>query len=416
MHCYKWIACALTILSGTAWASGNTLPRPNAAALGMADANVAISQGPSSQFINPANLAAPPDTKGSWEAGALVGRVEANFRRPSAAEATLAGDYRADAIYPVIPYVASLHPWSEAVTVGFSLESPHGLSTEWPDHTFDLNLGPFGTADLAQKSELRVIRLGPAAAMKLNDRWAIGGRLFVQHVEASEQNDISKVKGDGNTLGAQIGIRYTRDNMILGAAYTTRTRTEIEGSLSNIHPVAAGSLVAGDASADILLPARLQTGIALRVSRAVWWELDLDWIEWSYVDELTIMQSNGTIANAGRNQRHNRNTLSIRSGVKWEQSPQLTLYAGLGYDPSPVPEEDASPTSSVVRKTRVGIGATHQLSIGKDLSVAYQFIRGHSRQINESSQDSFGVTDTNLYEGTYDSRSHVIGISYRSEF
>lgn len=382
----------------------------------MADANVASVEGPSSQFINPAALVANPKAKTVWEAGGLIGYIAADLRRPAAAGATAAGNYPAEDNTAIVPYAAISHPWSEKIVVGFSFESPHGLSSEWPDHTFDLNLGPFGTADLARSAELQVVRLGPAAAIKLNERWAIGARFFAQYVKAREENDISKVEGDGTSAGAQIGVRYAAGDMIVGAAYTTRTRTEIKGSLSDIHPVATSSLVAGAAKADILLPARLQAGIAFQLKPNFWWELDLDWMEWAYVDELTIEQSNGTVANAGKNGRDHSNTLSLYTGIKWAYSPQLTLYAGLGYDPSPVAEKDVIPTSSVVRKTRVGVGVARLLASGNKLEFAYQFIRGHSRQIGESNQDSFGGADTNLYEGTYDSRTHIIGVSYIADF
>lgn len=417
MRLSHWVGLICFLLpTAPAWASsGNMLPRANASALGMADANVALAQGPSSQFINPANLAGEPD-KGSWEAGGLFGLITADLRRLAAAGATSAGEYPTKDNKPIIPYAAFAQRWSENMVVGFSFEAPHGLSSEWPDHSFDLNLGPFGAADLAQLAELRVVRFGPAIALNMNERWSFGARLFGQYVEAKEENDISKVEGDGTTLGAQLGLRYSIGDIVVGAAYTTRTNTEIKGSLRDIHPVAASSLVAGDATADILLPARLQAGLALRVSPDMWWEWDIDWIEWAYVDELTIRQSNGTIANAGKNERHNRNTLSFRTGVKWTYSPTLTLYAGLGYDPSPTAEQDVSPTSSMVRKTRLGLGATRLLASGTKVEAAYQFVRGHSRRISESDQDSFGGTDTNLFEGTYESRSHIFGLNLTKEF
>lgn len=414
MRFAHWIGltCCLSATTPAWGSSGNALPRPNASSLAMADANVALAQGPSCQFINPANLIAEP-SGATWEAGSLLGVIKVDLRRSAAAGATTAGEYPAKDIHPIIPYAAFAHRWSDRMVIGFSLEASHGLSSEWPDHTFDLNLGPAGTADLAQSAELQVLRFGPALALKVNDQWSFGARLFGQYVEAKEENDISKVKGDGTSVGAQIGVRYAAGDIVVGAAYSTRTNTEVKGSLSDIHPVVGSSLVAGDAKADILLPARLQTGVAFRLTPSVWWELDLDWIEWSYVDELTIRQSNGTVANAGKNERHNKNTLSVRTAIKWTYSPTITLYAGLGYDPSPTAEEDAQPTSGMVRKTRVGLGVTRQLASGTKIEAAYQFVRGHARQINETSQDNLRPTDpdTNLFEGTYESRTHILGLN-----
>lgn len=409
----RWAGLLISLMAFPSWASsGHALPRASASALGMADANVALVQGPSSQFINPANLADADGTK--WETGALFGVIKTDLHRPTAAGATTAGDYSAKDRHPFIPYAALAQRWSETLAIGFSIEAPHGLGVDWPDHTFDLSLGPSGTADLAQMTELHVLRFGPAVAAQINPRWAVGARVFGQYVEAKEENDFSKVEGDGTSLGAQIGLRYAVGDIIFGAAYTTRTRTEIKGSL---HPVAATTLIEGEATADILLPARLQIGLALRVMPDMWWEWDLDWLEWSYVDELTIRQSNGAIANAGKNERHNRNTVSLRTGVKWVRSPTLTLYAGLSHDPSPTAERDASPTSSMVRKTRFGLGATHLFASGTKLDLAYQYIRGHSRRINETDQDNLTPSiDTNLFEGTYETDSHILGLSLTKGF
>ncbi|MEE8625102.1 MAG: hypothetical protein V3T19_07155, partial [Acidiferrobacterales bacterium] len=120
----------------------------------------------------------------------------------------------------------------------------------------------------------------------------------------------STAEGTGTTVGAQLGVRYKSDKFIIAAAYTTRTNTKVEGSLKDIHP-AATTLVAGDAKVDFRLPDRLQAGIAVPLRPNLWWEFDLDWIGWSYVDELTIIQSNGTVANAGRNTFDNDDTLSV---------------------------------------------------------------------------------------------------------
>lgn len=166
----------------------------------------------------------------------------------------------------------------------------------------------------------------------------------------------------------------------------------------------------------MLLPWRLQTGVAFRMRPDLWWEVDLDWIGWSYNDSLTIYQANGTIISASKAARHYVDTLSVRTGLKWEKSPRLTLHAGIGYDPTPVPERDASPTTSFLRKTRLAFGGRYQLERGAKIDFAYQFIYGHRRRIDATDQDLFGSTDTRLFEGTYESRAHVFGLSYTASF
>ena len=39
----------------------------------------------------------------------------------------------------------------------------------------------------------------------------------------------STADGTGTTVGAQFGVRYKSDKLIIAAAYTTRTNTKVEG-------------------------------------------------------------------------------------------------------------------------------------------------------------------------------------------
>lgn len=401
--------------------SGNTLPRVSSEALGMADANVALASGPSAQFINPANIVDHRDKALDWETGGALGRVSSEFSRPATAGfgAAAPGNFDADTQRPVVPFVAFTFARSARRSWGFSIESPHGLTVEWPDRTWDVNLAPFGgvgAIDVARKAELTVLRIGPSAGFMLNEHWHLGGRVFAQYVDALDEDDLFTAEGDGISGGAQIGARYLSENFIVGAAYTSRTKTKVEGSLSGVHPILSGTLTAGDAEADILLPDRLQVGVALKLRPDLWWELDLDWIGWSYVDELTIVQEDGTIANAGTNARDNDDTVSLRTGLKWRYRPRLTLYIGIGDDPTPVPEEDASPITSLLEKTRLGLGGSYLLKNGLRLDFAYQFIRGHGRNIRETNQDNFAGVDTNVFEGKYSSRTHVLGVSLAGNF
>jgi long-chain fatty acid transport protein len=382
----------------------------------MADANVALATRPSAQFINPANIVDIGVDGLDWEAGVAFGRVSPGFSRPAAAGfgAAAAGGFDGVTQYPVVPFAAFTFARSERRSWGFSVESPHGLETEWADGTFSVNLAPFGapgTADLARKASLTVVRMGPAFAYAVSERWRLGARVFAQYVDALDQNDISTAKADGWSAGAQLGVRYRAEKLIFGAAYTSRTNTTIKGSLSNINAVASATLIPGSAQTQILLPDRLQIGAAFRLRPNLWWELDLDWIGWSYVDELTIVQSNGSIANAGTNRRNNRNTLSVRSGVQWQHTPRLTLRAGLAHDPTPVPDEDVSPITSLLEKTRLAFGGSYAFKGGLRLDLAYQFVKGEERTVAETRQDDLAGFDTGVYDGTYSSKTHIVALS-----
>jgi len=416
MNPHRWFFAAFALLAaGLAQASSNVLPRPNSESLGMADANVALTGSPAAQFINPAGLVHLPPGAPQWEAGALLAVADANFSRAAPASAASAMDVNARTGYPLVPYFAVAVPYTERLTLGFGVDSPHGLSTEWKDHTWDVNLGGFGSADMVKRVKLTVVRVGPTAAWRLDGGWSAGARLFGQYVEAIDENDIATLRADGVTAGMQLGVQYRRPDFAFGASYTTPTDTLIKGRQDNIH-AAATSLVAGHVQTRYRLPDRLQAGVAFRLRPDLWWEIDLDWIGWSYYNELRIYQADGSVISPAKVERHYTDTLSLRTGVKWERSPRLTLHAGFGYDPSPVPERDATPATSFLRKSRVAFGGRYRTGRDRQLDFAYQFIYGHKRRVDATDQDLFGSTDTHLFEGTYGSRAHVLGINYTARF
>lgn len=379
-----------------------------------ASVNQVVLASPALQVINPASLVAAGNGT-RWEAGVLLGQIDTSFNRATAAGVAPAGRYNAASTHPALPFFALSYVYNEQLTLGFAIDTPYYLDIRWPDHTFDVSAG--GEAlDLIKRGKLVATRAGPAAAIRLNERWSGGMRLFMQHVEAMEESDFAKAEGDGNTFGVQVGLRYASASRIVGVAFTTRTNTEVHGSQTNIHPVAAGALIPGDAKADILLPPRLHTSVAFALQPTLWGELELEWLGGSYVDERTIYQADGTISNRGKNLRHYRDTVNTRVGIKWQRTPKLALYGTVGYEPTPVPEQDIAPVQSFLNRTRLTIGSSLKLRGDWRLDTAYQYAHGHSRTVNATDQDSLAGSDTHVYEGTYRSRSHALRLSVTGTF
>lgn len=402
------VTLVVALQAHPAQANGNSLPRAAAESLGMADANVALISGPNATFINPANLLAD-DGRTRWSTGGLIGTAHADYTRPAAAPGgAAAGDYDSERSYPVVPYAAFSGAWSDRVAWGFSIDAPHGLGTEWPAGTWHVSL-PGIAGDLYRESDLTVLRAGPALAWSPTSRLSLGARVFAQYVEAKEISDVARVEGDGTGAGFHVGARYRTPRLILAAAYTSRTETELDGSFA----VGGSTTPAG---ADFRLPDRLQAGIAWQIVPDVWWEVDADWFGWSYVDQLAIRDATGATLNPDTAVRHNRDTTTLRTGVRWRKAPDFTVQAGIGYDPTPVPDSDLSPTGSILRKTRVALGVLWNLEDDLRLDLAYQYVHGHTRPVGESAQDDLLGADTGVYEGRYSSGSHIWGIGLTGRF
>lgn len=413
-HSYIPQITLLTVVySINAWsATSNMLPRTTTESLGMADANVAMATGPSAQYINPAALDAP-DTQEAWEVSGYLARNRVTYTRYEPRSASVAGTNTATN-YPFVPAAAWAKKLAPNLTIGLSIEAPFGSNIEWPDHTFDLTLPAFN-ADTAHKAKLEVLRFGPALSYRISDRLNLGIRLAEQYVRAVEANDLTTVKGDGFSQIYQLGLRFQDENYIFGSSYTSRGHTKIKGDQSDIHPAYSSILLAGSAHANIDLPARWQTGLALRITSKIWWESDIDWVGWSSIQDLTIVQSNGKTVNAGKNARYYHNTTSFYTGVRWARD-ETTWYFGTGYDPTPVDQRDASPIINQLRKTRYAIGGQTEAGRGLRYGIAYQYVVGHSRNVNATLQDNTVTGDSHLYEGNYKSVTHIIGASLSGSF
>lgn len=372
---------------------------------------------PAQQTINPATLTTAGNGS-RWEIGALTGQVDADFRRDAAVGVAAAGRYSTETAHPVLPFFAFSHALNEKVTLGFAFDTPNYFDLRWADHAYDVNVGG-ERLDLTKGGRLIAHRVGPAVAWRLNDHWSIGTRLFFQRVDAAEDSDLANISGHGTTYGLQLGARYIGRGYLIGAAFTTRTNTDVRGAQTEVHPLvaASGALVAGDARADILLPARLHSNFALALRADLWAELELEWFDWSYVDERTIYQANGTIVNQGKNARHYQDTINTRLGVKWQRLPHMALYGAIGYEPTQVPERDVTPAQTFLDRTRLTLGSVWKLERGWTVDLMYQYAHGHTRTVEATDQDNTATgADTHVYEGTYRSRSHALRFSVTGAF
>jgi len=371
---------------------------------------------PAQQTVNPATLTTAG--KGTrWEVGVLTGQIDTDFRRANTVGVAAKGNYAAKTVHPVLPFFAFSHTLSDRVVLGLALDTPNYLNLQWKDHTYDVSFGG-NRLDLTKGGRLIARRLGPAVAWRLNDHWSSGVRLFVQRVDAMEDSDFAKVSGHGETYGLQLGTRYIGRGYLVGAAFTTRSNTDVRGSQTEVHPLAAasGALVEGDARADILLPARLQSNFAFALRPTLWAELELEWFDWSYVDERTIYQANGTIVNRGKNLRHYQDTINTRVGMKWQSTPRTAWYGAIGYEPTQVPDRDVTPAQTFLDRTRLTLGSVWKLEREWTVDVMYQYAYGHSRTVDATDQDTLAGADTRVYEGTYSSRSHALRISVTGAF
>lgn len=311
-------------------------------------------------------------------------------------------------LIPNIYYVNELHaPW----TLGFGLNAPFGLKTEYGD-------GWVGRY-YALKSELRTLNINPSAAYRVNKNLAVGGGIQIQFAKAEISNAIdfsticlaqasvmptlgpaciasgfdipgnaardgrARVKGDDWAFGWNFGVLYkSSDRVRLGLAYRSRITHEIDGNATFSKPVDLPPLIAaapaftnGGIRSRLHLPETLAFSFLAKPSAQ--WVLtgNITWTRWSRVEELRIRFDNGA-ADAVTPFDWD-DSIRIAVGTSYRLNDAWMLRAGLGYDQTPVSESLRNPRLPDADKTILGIGLSYVISKDSSVEVGYShyFVR-----------------------------------------
>jgi long-chain fatty acid transport protein len=398
--CAALILAILALLARGALAAGFGLEDHNASGLGFANAGAAAAGEDASTIAdNPAGIARLPDRQ-------IVGAgIFINPHLPFQDEgATFPGGKRigggndnADQFVPVPSFFFST-PLGAGFTAGAGLFSSFGLATEYRANWVGRYLAKstdLTSLDFAPTLAYRVLpelsvgispvlRYSKAKLATAIDFGAIGAAAGIPGSAPGSADGSVKVKGHAWSTGFNGGLLFEpTDATRLGLAYFWNDAATIKGStrfgrpaLGNAIAAASGTFVDSDARLLLAYPDHLNFGVVQGLSPEVDLRFGLSWVQWSSFKEERIVFRNTLQPDAVTNENWH-DTVIVSVGGSYRLNPELVLRAGIGYDPTPIPDPaHRDPRLPDQSRIETAFGAGYRLTAATSVDVAYEHLFG----------------------------------------
>lgn len=319
------------------------------------------------------------------------------------------------------------------VSYGLGVNSPYGLSLNW---------GNGLTKYVVNKSEIKSLYITPSLAYQFNDHFSMGAGLNIVDGEGELSKSLnltalntslnlgalspsadgsSKLIGDDTSLSFNIGMMYEfNDTNRVALVYRSKTKLDLDGtvSLSSLNGTTAavfgGSSYSTASSLEINIPSSLTFGYLYKPCEKVAIEFDVEWTEWSVVDNFNVMykgESNATrlaILNIDNPALKDwDDTFSFGIGVEKTISDKFSFQFGSRYRPSPVPENTADPLTPLNDLWNFDFGVSLFLKRSR-----LDFVVAHAWSKSRTISNTVGASSLTSVDGTYSLTARVIGLSY----
>lgn len=418
--------------SGDAAASGFQLREQSGTGQGTSFAGMtAGGEDISAMFFNPAALGAHA---GSAVLG-VASRIAPVLRfkdgratRPSGAATSGASTHDDAGKDAVLPSFYAAWDFGKPVRFGLAVNVPFGLET---DYTSDW-VGRYH----ATQSAIRTIAVAPTMSYEPIPGLVLGAAPVFQRIEAKLGKAVnvsailgaggdaySNLRGDDSlATGGRFGVLWqaTRDTR-LGLAYHTEIRHELRGdaTFSGNTPavlVNNNTLRNSPIRANVALPETASFGLQHRLTPELTLAAEAAFTRWSKVNELRIRFESGRADDV--TQLRWRDTYFLSVGAVWKARENLTLRTGIGFDKSPVPEEERTPRIPDQDRTWLSFGAGYKLTEAIDLDLGYSHI--FVKRANLNLVDGGAASETNRFRGNltgaYEASIDIVTVQARWRF
>ena len=382
--------------------SGFSLFTSGAAELAVCDSVIAHTEGPASNFWNPALL---PELKGTqMEIGTMVLTPSVDFRSDFTG---ISDSMERNTYYPSTFFVT--HELNDTFSAGFGINNTFGLGTEWSNE--------WEGRYLATLSELETYNINPNIAWKLSEKLflacgidiLLGDAILEQKVDLSGfglPDGNQKIKGDGEGYGYNLGLLYKITNdLAFGMSYRSKITLKIEGEYSL---TLVG--VKSDVKTELDLPAHLFAGLSYRPSENILFEIGGKWEEWSNYKQLRLKAdlpifAGSTVAILPKDWK---NVYGFNLGVKYNIDPTLAVSAGFLHEGNPVPSHTLDPSVPVSDRNDFSFGIQ---KIFDELRIALSYL--YESYDDRNKRNSVGL---GLANGKYEQHIHIFALSLSYTF
>jgi long-chain fatty acid transport protein len=406
-------------------------------------------------YFNPAGMTRLPGTQVSAGAQAVI--TQAKFKTTTATRAAAlgasslgTGDGGDAGTASVVPHLYATHQLNDRTWLGFALNVPFGLSTEYDD-------GWVGRYH-ALKSEVLTINLNPSIAFKVSDRLSLGIGVSAQYIDAELSNAIDfgainvlpppsglgggipgvgpgtadgkvVLKGDDWGFGWNVGALFElSDRTRIGAHYRSEVEQNLEGTadFSGAIQQTVSDAIFGGTGQRVLADTGVKSAVDLPASFSLSvfhqlsseWSVmaDYTWTGWSSLKELRFDFANDqadgvTTLNWGDSSRY-----SIGAAYAPVSSPWV-FRAGVALDETPIPNaESRTPRIPGEDRLWVTLGTSYRPSDKLSIDFGYAHLFVDDPKINKSA-GAPGDEDflRGSLQGSYDASTDIVSaqLQYR---
>jgi len=263
-----------------------------------------------------------------------------------------------------IPVVSASAPvWKDRVWLGFALNVPFGLQSEYSE-------GWAGRYD-STKSELLTMNFQPSAAVRVTDWLSLGIGLDVQYADATLENMLPnvasgvfptpdgklKVEGDDWSAGYNLGllVEVPQSKTRIGFHYRSEMKHELDGNVvfSGLTGLLAGQNGKISAKADLDLPEIFTLSVSQPVTEKWTVMATYRFIGWDSFGEIRVKMGDGQVLSSKENYD---DSMTLALGTEYAVNDEWNVRTGFQFD--------QSPTRGGFRSTRVPDGDRFWITLG----------------------------------------------------
>jgi len=398
--------------------AGYLQPGPGARAMSLGGAFTGVADDPSAVFWNPAGLARLE--RPEIYAGVVPTLTKVEF----AGVAPFPGyevfeRWRENVVFP--PHLYASMPLRPGLVAGLGFHAPVWFESGWQSpESFS---GRFLTTD----ASIRSFQLAPCIGARVRSSLYAGAGLSLAwsdmdfsrrvpfHTFEEGQPivaDLATMEFDGEGtahVGFQLGLLYGTSADRVGLAYRHRVKATIDGTASFVPAKNPGaetdSVLAAfvptsrAGSTEIVVPGSLTLGGMIRL--AEYWRIavDLQWTDWSAVEELALDLDDPALSSTTPLDYHD--AVAARAGLAFEASDKLEVRAGYAFEDSPSPNATVNPVlpDAARHLATIGFGYRHERW---KLDVFEGFVIARERSVRHGES---------RFDGDYDQRGWTFGVS-----
>ncbi|OYQ37459.1 transporter [Flavobacterium cyanobacteriorum] len=410
----KLLSLTIMAISVTsAFAGGYRVSLQGQKQLAMGHTGVAVVNSAEVLFFNPAGMAfLENDFNASIGGNALFSRTK--FQNSTYNWKSSTENFGT----PFTAYVAyRVNDWLSA---GLAVYTPYGSSVDWDQD--------WQGSHLVNNIDLMAVYIQPSIALKISDRFSIGGGpIFVTGSvefnrnlsrslinEQMQRSDVTIDASNVTAWGWTAGFMFNPvDEMRIGLNYRSEITMEARDGDATFHDIPAflqGTFSNTTFNADLPLPAELTVGLSYEFSDKFMMAFDYNRAFWNVYDALVVDFANNVPTSV--NPRNYKDASTYRVGAQYKANSKFAIRAGWYFDESPVQDGYFAPETP--RNDSMGFtgGLTYQITpkLGVDVSFLYL----HFKEV-DNSYDYYSEDGTLVgFEGTYKNVvfSPGVGLTY----